>query len=83
MKKNIDENLCDPFGVKEIILDGEVAKLKDKEKWVIGEISLKIFINGTEYASLLCLNQFTEELALGFLYSEGVIDTIDEVASIS
>jgi FdhD protein len=57
--------------------------LYDREKDVIGEISLKIYINGTEYASLLCLNQLTEELALGFLYSEGVIDTIDDVASIS
>jgi FdhD protein len=59
------------------------VRLQDTEKLVIGEISLKIFINGTEYASLLCLNQFIEELALGFLYSEGVIDTIDDVASMT
>lgn len=79
----MDEKLFASFDVKEIVSGNGGIHLKDSEKDVIGEISLKIFINGTEYASLLCLNQLTEELALGFLYSEGVIDAIDDVASIS
>lgn len=79
----MDEKLFAAFDVKEISYDNGVTILNDREKDVIGEISLKIYINGTEYASLLCLNQLTEELALGFLYSEGVIDTIDDVAGIS
>ncbi len=79
----MDERLYGVFTVKEIICDGDKARLDDTGKSVIGEISLKIYINGTEYASLLCLNQFTEELALGFLYSEGVIDTIADVSSIA
>ena len=79
----MDERLCDTFDVKEIVCDHDTTRLCDREKDVIGEISLKIYINGTEYASLLCLNQLTEELALGFLYSEGVIDAFDDVASIS
>src|SRR5512137_946907 len=83
MVKSMDERLYGAFTVKEIFYDGDTVKLRDVEKDVIGEISLKIYINGTEYASLLCLNQLTEELALGFLYSEGVIDRIEEIASIS
>jgi FdhD protein len=79
----MDERLNGVFSVKEIICNDNAAKLRETEKSVIGEISLKIYINGTEYASLLCLNQLTEELALGFLYSEGVIDTIGDVASIT
>jgi FdhD protein len=79
----MDERLYGAFTVKEIFSDGDTTGLRDVEKDVIGEISLKIYINGTEYASLLCLNQLTEELSLGFLYSEGVIDTIDDVASIT
>ena len=79
----MDEKLFSHFEIKEIISDKGAVRLLDGAKDVIGEISLKIFINGTEYASLLCLNQLTEELALGFLYSEGVIDTIEDVASIS
>lgn len=79
----MDDRLYGTFDVKEIIANNGIPLLHDREKDVIGEISLKIYINGTEYASLLCLNQLTEELALGFLYSEGVIDTIDDVAEIS
>ena len=79
----MDEKLYGAFDVKEIRADGDTTRLVDIEKDVIGEISLKIYINDTEYASLLCLNQCTEELAIGFLYSEGVIDTIDDIASIS
>lgn len=79
----MDERLYNDFHIKEIVCDGGEVTLRDMERSIIGEISLKIYINGTEYASLLCLNQLTEELALGFLYSEGVIDTIGDVASIS
>jgi FdhD protein len=79
----MDERLYSTFDVREIVCDHDTILLCDRAKDVIGEISLKIYIDGTEYASLLCLNQLTEELALGFLYSEGVIDTITDVASIS
>lgn len=80
----MDERLYATFNVKEIAFtDGAGMRLCDREKDVIGEISLKIYINQTEYASLLCLNQLTEELALGFLYSEGVIDSMDDIADIS
>jgi len=81
--KNMDERLYATFNVKEIVSDNGATRLCDREKDVIGEISLKIYINGTEYASLLCLNQLAEELALGFLFSEGVIDAIGDVAAIS
>ncbi len=78
----MDERLYSRFSIKEILIKGTETVLQDMEKDVIGEISLKIYINGDEYASLLCLNQSTEELAAGFLYSEGVIDTFSEIAAI-
>ena len=79
----MDEKIYNTFEVREIICENDSLRLEDREKPVIGEISLKIYINGTEYASLLCLNQLTEEMALGFLYGEGVIDKLSDVASIS
>jgi FdhD protein len=79
----MEDTLYSTYLVKEIKGDNANINLSDVEISVIGEISLKIYINGIEYASLLCLNQLTEELALGFLYSEGVIDTIDDIASVS
>lgn len=79
----MENTIYNTFIVKEIISDEDKTTLSEVEKPVIDEISLKIYINGVEYASLLCLNQLTEELAVGFLYSEGVIDTFQEISSIS
>ncbi len=79
----MDKGLCDTFTIKEILLKGDTVVLRNREKEVIGEISLKIYINGIEYASLLCLNHLTEDLAIGFLYSEGVIDKFSDIISIS
>lgn len=77
------ERVCGTFAIKEILLKGDAVISQDIERDVIGGISLKIYVNGTEYASLLYLNQKTEELAIGFLYSEGVIDVFTEIASVS
>ena len=79
----MEDIIYNTYHVKEIHRRDGKTTFIDTEKQVIGEISLKIYINGVEYASLLCLNQLTEELALGFLYNEGVIDTIDDVSSIT
>jgi FdhD protein len=79
----MDDALYNTYSVKKINGDDNSVTLSDAEISVIGEISLKIYINGIEYASLLCLNQLTEELAIGFLYSEGVIDTFMDIASIT
>lgn len=81
--RQMEDTIYSSFIVKEINRDDGKTTLREVEKPVIGEISLKIYINGIEYASLLCLNQLTEELAIGFLYSEGVIDAFQDISSIS
>jgi FdhD protein len=53
--------------------------LEATDRPVVAEVSLKIYVNGSEAVSLLCLNQQQVELALGFLYNEGVIENIEEV----
>lgn len=79
----MEDTVYEEHDVAEIILDDDNYRFHNVSKKVIAEISLKIYINSVEYASLLCLNQLTEELAIGFLYSEGVIDTFPDIASIS
>ncbi len=59
-----------------------LIKLATLQKKVIAEVSLKIIVNQVELVSLLCLNQHQEELALGFLYSEGVINAYADVEDI-
>ncbi len=79
----MNESSFSIYEVKEIVVTEKGIALKETTKEVIGEISLKIYINNLEYVSLLCLNQWVEELALGFLYNEGVIDNMKDVAYIS
>lgn len=47
------------------------------------EFMASIFLNGKELATLVCSPQELEYLAYGFLVSEGLIDTLDEVKEIS
>jgi FdhD protein len=49
---------------------------------VPADISLRLLVNGSLLVTLLCLNQGCEELALGFLYTEGLIDSLAEVRGI-
>ncbi len=79
----MDESIGEVFELQEIFQGEQGLALRPVEKRVISEMSLKIVINGEEYASLLCLNQYQEELALGFLYSEGVIDSFDDIESVA
>lgn len=49
---------------------------------VAEESTLSIFVNGQELATLMCSGVDQRALVLGFLYNEGVIDSLDEVGLI-
>jgi FdhD protein len=46
---------------------------------VIEESLVSLYVNGQELATVMCSPLDQEALALGFLYNEGVIQTLDEV----
>lgn len=50
-----------------------------KEDTVIVEYSLTILLNRKEFITLLCTPKSLKELVIGFLYSEGVIRSKDEI----
>jgi len=75
----MEDNIYEEFDVLELSNENGSYKGRNTTKKVIAEISLKVMVNGVELVSLLCLNQHQEELALGFLYSEGVINAYDDV----
>ena len=60
------------------LIEQESAKLT--EGGVIEETLLDIYVNGQELATVMCSPLDQEALALGFLYTEGVIDALEEVA---
>jgi FdhD protein len=48
---------------------------------VVLERSITIFVNGLRLVSLAYLPKFPEELVLGFLLSEGIIDQLEQIQS--
>ena len=60
------------------LVEQDSAQLTDGG--VIEESLLDLYVNGQELATIMCSPLQQEALALGFLYTEGVIDTLAEVA---
>lgn len=50
---------------------------------IIREAPVVLSVNGEEWLTLLCTPSDLEALAVGFLYNEGSIESLDEVASAS
>ena len=79
----MEDTIYEEMNVGEITRDKNGCRVSDITKKVIAEISLKVIVNGLELVSVLCLNQYQEELALGFLYNEGVINSWSDIENIS
>jgi FdhD protein len=79
---NMEDRIFEEYSVIRIGKENGAVIMENVPKKVISEISLKVYVNGAELVSLLCLNQQQEELALGFLYNEGVINCYEDVKEI-
>lgn len=79
----MDDMIYEEMDVVRIITDNDNIRTQDISKKVIAEISLKIIVNDMELVSVLCLNQYHEELAVGFLYNEGIISSYTDIEKIN
>jgi FdhD protein len=61
--------------------DGNVVSEK-ASKEVIVESKVDLILNGKSFVSLLCLKEYVEELVIGFLYNEGLINEVEELSDI-
>ncbi|MDG5787476.1 formate dehydrogenase accessory sulfurtransferase FdhD [Evansella sp. AB-P1] len=59
------------------------GKLLEIEDYIAVEEPFTIHINGQEFATMLCTPTNLQELAIGFLASEGVIRTVEEICSVT
>jgi FdhD protein len=57
--------------------------MRVKDWPVVNEVPVTIYVNDQEIATLLCLGDHLEALAVGFLASEGFISTREDIISIS
>ena len=55
----------------------------ETEDTVVRELPLTIFLNGKELITLLCSPLALDALAVGFLFSEGIIKSRDEIAEVA
>lgn len=62
------------------VIEQDTATLTDGG--VIEEMLLSLYVNGQELATLMCSPVDQEALALGFLYNEGVIQSLAEIGLI-
>jgi len=62
----------------------DVAKhtLESKKDLVAEETPLHVFLNQTHYVTILCLPTQLKELAVGYLLSEGVLKSINEIQEV-
>jgi len=58
------------------------AEISEQEDVVVKETPLTIFVNDEELVTLLCLPQHQQNLAVGFLFSEGIVSGKSEIESV-
>ncbi len=78
----MEDIIYEELNVSKITRDKDGCHVKEVTKRVIAEISLKVMVNGAELVSMLGLNQYQEELALGFLYNEGVLNSYADIENV-
>lgn len=54
----------------------------EKSQWVIQERPVTLYVNGREMVTLLCAGHHLEELAVGFLYADGFLQSYEDLAKI-
>jgi len=63
-------------------IDVAAHKLERKQDYVAEERPLHLFINNTHYVSILCSPVLLKELATGYLLSEGILRSVNEIGEI-
>jgi len=68
--------------VKITRIDVSTHRRERLEDYVAEEKPLHVFLNQTHYVTILCLPTLLKKLAVGYLLSEGVVTSIDEIREI-
>lgn len=59
--------------------DGDFIEVDD---WVVVEYALQIFLNGVDLVTILCTPKSLEELVVGHLFSEGILESLDDLIEV-
>ena len=69
---------------QEMLVTNEVLRYENGmfqlvEDVIVTEYPITIILNGQEFATLVCSPEHIEELVVGFLASEGIISTFEDI----
>ena len=56
--------------------------VRRETQWVIEERAVTLFVNDREIVTLLCAGHHLEELAVGFAYAEGFLDSVGDLLNL-
>jgi len=63
-------------------IDVAAHKLERRLDYVAEEKPLHLFLNQTHYVTILCFPTLLKELAIGYLLSEGILRSVDEIGEV-
>ena len=66
----------------EYVLSYKAGQWEEKRTNIISEQSINLTVNNELWLTFMCTPTDLEALAIGFLYNEEIIETMDEVASV-
>lgn len=75
--------MTNPVQVLRKILHYDNGDLNTVDDIVVTEHPVTIVLNQEEFATLVCTSEYLEDLVIGFLASEGVIDSYENIKDIS
>ncbi|MCL4516446.1 MAG: formate dehydrogenase accessory sulfurtransferase FdhD [Firmicutes bacterium] len=78
-KRDADESLTPALMVSRRIVKVREGAVSEEEDLLIEETPATLELNGREFLTFLCTPEHLDELAVGFLYSEGIIKTAGDV----
>jgi FdhD protein len=78
----LNDKRTEKRAVLRLTADGNGTLTERTEAELACEVSLAVHLNGEPLLSILCLDEHLEELATGFLFTEGIIDSHAEIVSL-
>lgn len=61
------------------VFESRGGEVTFEEEWIASEVNLKIIVNKKELVRFACSPVDSEDLAVGFLFTEGIISSIEDI----